>query len=243
MASVSVSTSNYFEKIIWVSQVRGVSSAERNVLRFLTDSSNADGYVEKLYSRNIANGCELQRAQVFNLLRSLEDKRLIIERTNRQGSNRVQISNGYRLDLRRNHPPQSATDPGAGNGKLILKLAADDLVVAESRRAELDTAFKHADAYYNSTRRVLSVWVESQRQASAFYNLRELLQIHRGEWSSRLTFPAPDAYEFLHPKGAYSTAPPRVRGRILAHKPLKTVGRTVGSAQFSPRTTTPTTTP
>ncbi len=206
------SSSDYFKKLRWITQARGLTSAERNVLRLLADQASGSGYIEKYYSRSIGNACELQRTRVFEILRTLQDvKRFISERKKRPGPNGVQLSNGYRLDLQRNHPPDSKADPGAGYGKLIMRLAADDLVVPDSRRAEMDVAFEHADSYYNPTRRVLTIWVESQRQASGFYDLRESLQIHQREWVARLAFPPPVAYEFLHPDGAYSTAPPRNR--------------------------------
>lgn len=191
-----------FEKYVWVTQVRGICSTERAVLWFLTSEANASGHIEKLYQRNIGNACELQRRQLLTVLDSLQSKRFLVERIARKGSNGIQISSGYRLDLARNHP----TDDNARHGAVLLKLAADT--------AEMpDHSLEGADAYYNLRRRVLTLWLETERAAQWFADRRAVLQSTAASWSPRLKVDAPLAFEFIHPKGALSTPAPRDRGR------------------------------
>lgn len=194
-----------YQKFFHMNQIRGMISSERTVFNFLYGQANANGIVDRLYTRTTCNACELQRTTLFDILRSLETKGFIKARTRRtsgEGDGGAYVSSSYELHMERVHP---SDDEGARAGKLILSLMISLLEIPTHQAERLD-------AYYSPHRRVQTVWCQYPDIASFFFERRSTLRREAKDWGKLLRdIDTPVVFEFLHCKGQVSTAIPQWR--------------------------------
>ena len=196
----------------WVKQVRGINAAERIVLDVLADCADADGFVQEVSIQTLMFACELQRTQIFRILKVLEGRKKLISRHRRLDARGASIPSSYRIHKQRHHPPASNTDPGAQQGLRLLGLVND--AIARDSQLGVDipgVALERADAYYSEGRRVLTLWHNRSETAILLYEHSYLLFEEAAAWTSRLDFSAPAGFEFLYPGGGKSILSPRGR--------------------------------
>jgi len=166
-----VSWSNYR----WAWNVRGVSSSEQLVLLYLADQANGEGEIRKLSINRITAACHgLDRRRVQRILGELTEKSFILARVPRRAPRGNQVSNAYRIDLGRYHPP----DPIGAKlwGKCLREVQAEKLISQE----RLEVFSDRSSAYYE--RGHLAVWVNSEPASRAFrehaFHLRSRFRDH-----------------------------------------------------------------
>jgi len=151
--------------------VRGLTTREFRVLSFMEEEASIQGIVEKLQSKSIATECEMAENTVFLVLRSLQNKKFIISRTNRFKSHGEQVSNAYKLDLERYFP--AGETQGAKIWKAILRKLGE---TAETHAAD-------SQAFYSPKTKNLTVWLDGGRRDLNYFDrfmMKELLATGRG---------------------------------------------------------------
>lgn len=144
----------------WAWNVRGVSSSEQLVLLYLADQANGDGEINRLRINSICQKCHnLDRRRVQRILSELTDKAFITARTSRFAPKGNQVSNAYRLNLGRFHPPDKV-------GAKLWKDARNELQRdGELTAGKLEAYTEHSTAFYEN--RTLSIWLPSKHACDA----------------------------------------------------------------------------
>lgn len=208
-----------FEKFNWFERIRGISPVERLVLGCLVLQAGASGHVEKYNTRSIAYSTELQRRTVFTAIAALEAKGFLRRGRRRKGGGSVgsMVANEYWLELNRTSAksilanpkqkgstPKWSPDPGARLGRLMFKLVLDDW-------SHPPDYLQPVDAYYNGSRRVLTIWFEHPRAAALCWERRDAILTTLRNDSTKHKFSPPEGMEFLHPTGGFDTPLPKSR--------------------------------
>lgn len=170
----------------WAWNLRGITMPERTVVLYLAEQASASGNIDLLRHGRLANACGCSAVNARRYVYRFLQIGLIKERTYRFKASGEQSSNAYQLNLKWNHPADSA-------GPALLKLALEAWREKDKGNANaIEFHSDGADSYFDKEAGRLHIWLDGRRAVTFFELHRSQLAHYSSDFHHKIK-----SFEFI----------------------------------------------